>query len=75
MTASQPEVAQPDSLLLRVPEVARLLSVSRNFAYEMTQTGELPCVYMGKSVRVSRAALLTFLDGLPKSRVSGSGDS
>ena len=49
-------------LLLRVPEVARMLSLSRSRVYEMTQTGELPHIRMGKSVRVPHSGLLRYLE-------------
>lgn len=44
-------------LLLRGGEVAELLNISRSKAFEMMQTGELPCVRIGRSVRVPRIAL------------------
>ncbi len=54
------EAATP--LLLRIPEVARMLSLSRSRVYEMTQTGEMPHVRMGKSVRVPHSALLRYIE-------------
>ncbi len=54
------EAAMP--LLLRIPEVARMLSLSRSRVYEMTQTGEMPHVRMGKSVRVPHSALLRYIE-------------
>jgi excisionase family DNA binding protein len=57
------QTLQPDApLLLRVPEVARILSLSRSRTYEMIHTGELPFVRMGKSVRVPRKALLALIE-------------
>ncbi len=52
----------PDSpfnepLLLKVSEVARLLSLSEETVYRMCRTGELPCVRRVRSVRVSRRAV------------------
>jgi len=38
--------------LLKANEVAELLSVSRSFAYALMQTGQLPTVHLGRSVRV-----------------------
>lgn len=49
-------------LLLRVPEVARLLGVSRTRAYVLVQRGELPAIRIGQSVRVSRRALEAWIE-------------
>ncbi len=46
-----------DQLLMRAEEVARSLRLGRSKVYEMMQTGELPVVRIGRSVRVARAAL------------------
>lgn len=44
-------------LLLRVAEAARLLACSRSQAYKLVQTGEIPAIRVGSSIRVPRAAL------------------
>ncbi len=44
-------------LLIRVSEAAEILSVARLKAYLMVQTGEIPSVRLGKSVRVPVQAL------------------
>ncbi len=44
-------------MLLRVPEVAEMLSISRSKAYEMIKRGALPSVNIGGSVRVPRELL------------------
>lgn len=48
--------AEPNSFpiakLLRPEEVAEILSVSRSYAYALLQTGELPAVRIGRSVRI-----------------------
>lgn len=41
---------------LSVPEVARILGVSRNAAYEAAARGELPTVRLGKRILVPRDA-------------------
>ena len=53
-------------LLIRVAEAAEMLSVARSKAYLMVQTGELPSVRIGKSVRVPVAALTAWMDRLPR---------
>lgn len=43
--------------LLRVEEVAQWLDIGRGTAYELVRTGALPCVRLGRLVRVPRLAL------------------
>jgi excisionase family DNA binding protein len=57
-SAAPPE--QADSLL-RVPEVAALLSISRAQCYRMAQLGHLQSVRMGKTVRFRRRDVEAFL--------------
>jgi len=59
MTLHQP--AAEDGLLT-VDEAARFLRISRAKAYGMAQTGELPTVRMGRSVRIRRDRLAAWLD-------------
>jgi excisionase family DNA binding protein len=46
-----------ESDLLTVPETAKLLRISRNLAYELVARRELPCVRLGRVIRVPRASL------------------
>jgi excisionase family DNA binding protein len=46
-----------EHMLLTVPEAARLLRVSRAFAYELIARGELPVLRLGRRVLVPREAL------------------
>ena len=46
-----------DSLLLTVPETAKLLRISRNLAYELVARGELPAVRLGRVIRIPRDEL------------------
>jgi excisionase family DNA binding protein len=46
---------EPD--LLTVPEAAKLLRISRNLAYELVARQQLPCVRLGRVIRVPRSAL------------------
>jgi excisionase family DNA binding protein len=57
------DVSQPDApLLLRVPEAARLLGVSRSAMYELNGSGQLPVVRVGRSVRVVRSELEVWVE-------------
>ena len=54
--------AAADPVLLTVEEVARVLRISRGKAYALAQSGDLPVVRMGRSVRVRRDRLEVWLD-------------
>jgi excisionase family DNA binding protein len=48
--------------LLKAGDVAAFLNVSRSFAYHLLQTGELPTVRLGKSVRVRPQDLTEYIE-------------
>lgn len=48
--------------LMTIPEAAQFLRLSRAQVYAMAQRGELPCVRLGRSVRVRRDRLADWLD-------------
>jgi excisionase family DNA binding protein len=55
----------PEKLLLRLGEAAVILSLSRAKTYQMAKDGQIPGVIrMGKSVRVSAAALQAWVKEL-----------
>ncbi len=60
MTTNKPTVANPDPLL-SVAEVAHYASVSAQFVYRVTSDGSLPCVRLGRAIRVRRSALDSYL--------------
>jgi excisionase family DNA binding protein len=47
--------------LLKGNEVAKVLNVSRSYAYLLMQSGELPIVRLGRSVRVRPIDLEKFI--------------
>lgn len=49
--------------VLDVPGAARLLGIGRNALYDAIGRGEVPHRRIGKSIRLSRAALLAWLGG------------
>ncbi|MBX3159613.1 MAG: helix-turn-helix domain-containing protein [Deltaproteobacteria bacterium] len=53
--------AEPD--VLTVEQGAALLRVGRNQLYDAIGRGEVPHRRIGRSIRLSRAALLRWLDG------------
>lgn len=50
-----------NSKLLKPTEVAELLNISKSFAYRLLQSGNIPTIHLGKSVRVRMADLENFI--------------
>jgi excisionase family DNA binding protein len=48
---------QDKALTYTINEVAKLLQISRNAAYEAARTGSIPSVRIGRTIRVPRHAL------------------
>jgi excisionase family DNA binding protein len=62
-------MAADESLLLTVPETARLLRISRNLAYELVRQNILPHVRLGRRVLIPRHGLEQWIvreAGLPQ---------
>ncbi len=53
-----------DCLLLTVPQVATLLGIGRNKAWELATSGQLRVIRIGRSVRVHRTDVEQFAEGL-----------
>ena len=51
-------------LVLTVAEIAEVLSCNRKTIYNLIDTGELPAISLGRSLRVTRYSLFSFM-GLP----------
>ena len=60
MSKENGEALQP--LLLNVPQVAKLLGLSRTKVYELIATEGLPVLKFGRAVRVSFKSLQQWLD-------------
>ena len=50
-------------LVYSVEEAASILRISRSHAYSLTETGELPCITLGKSKRITAAGIAHVLKG------------
>jgi excisionase family DNA binding protein len=48
--------------LLKGNDVARLLNISRAFAYQLMRQGEIPTIKIGNAVRVRKEDLLAYID-------------
>ena len=55
----------PTPLLLRIRDVAALLSMSESATYDLVYKGELPSVYIGSARRVRMSDLEAYIAGLP----------
>jgi excisionase family DNA binding protein len=55
------EITQIEKLL-KGNEVAKLLNVSRSFAYLLMQTGHIPTVRLGRSIRVRPQDLVEYIE-------------
>jgi excisionase family DNA binding protein len=52
---------EPISILLKPSDVARRLNISRSLAYRLLQSGEIPVVRFGHSLRVQSSDLEYFI--------------
>jgi excisionase family DNA binding protein len=70
---SEKSLEKPQSVvtkLLKASDVANIMSISRSFAYQLLETGQLPTVHLGRSVRVRAEDLRVFIE---KNTTSGYG--
>ncbi len=56
-----PISAEEIPLIMTVPQLATLLKVGRNAAYDLVNSGEIQTIRIGKSIRISRNAVLHYL--------------
>ena len=57
-----PKTENPETLLLTYDEAARLLRVCKRTVERLVGRGELPVVRVGRMPRISRAALMRWLE-------------
>jgi excisionase family DNA binding protein len=53
-----------EKILLRPSEVSELVGMGKSKVYELIAAGTIPCIRIGKSVRVPAEALRRWIDGL-----------
>jgi excisionase family DNA binding protein len=51
-----------DALLLTVKEAAALMRIGRDTTYGLVAQRRIPCVKLGKQIRIPRAALIAHLE-------------
>ena len=49
-------------LLLKVTEAAKLLQIGRDRIYELVASGRLPALHFGRTIRIPRDALTSFIE-------------
>lgn len=49
-------------IVLSVPELAAVLQIGRNAAYDLVRTGQIRCVRIGKTIRIPQSALMDYLN-------------
>lgn len=54
----------PDNLpaVLKVKELSQLLRIPLTRTYELIERGEIPCVRLGRSIRIPRSVVVRLLD-------------
>lgn len=50
--------------LIRVEDVARLLSISKSWVYKEAEAGRLPCLYVGAALRFRPEAIRKYIEQL-----------
>ena len=54
-----------ECLVYDIPEVARILGMGRNAAYEAAKRGDFPTIKIGKLIKVPKAAFHQMLERTP----------
>ncbi len=57
-----------DAFLMTPRELGALLKLGRNKTYELLASGQLPVIRFGRAIRVSRAAVLEWIDRIARAR-------
>jgi excisionase family DNA binding protein len=60
-----------EALVLSVREAAGLLGISKDLAYELVRTGEIPSIRFGRRVVVPKRRLLAMVEGMAAATASG----
>ena len=49
-------------LVMTVEEMAAILQIGRNSAYNLVKSGQIRCIRIGRNIRIPQAALLEYLN-------------
>ena len=61
MNTREPVNSEALPLVLSVSELAKILHIGKNSAYQLVNSGEIRIVRIGKSIRIPQSALLDYL--------------
>ena len=53
-------------LMLTVEEMASILRIGRNPAYQLVRDGNIQSIRVGRSIRIPRAAIIQFMQRTPQ---------
>ena len=53
-------------LVMTVEEMAAILQIGRNSAYNLVKSGQIRCIRIGRNIRILQAALLEYLNNTNK---------
>lgn len=62
MNTSEPSPQNSLPLVLSVMDLAEVLQIGRNSAYQLANSGKIRVVRIGKSIRIPQSALLEYLN-------------
>jgi len=67
----QEQLQNPDGIakVLKVEELARILSIGRNSAYELVRSGKVRSVKVGRTYRIPYSAVEDYLNGTDESAI------
>lgn len=66
MQAADIHFVSPKQLLLRIPEAAHILNISKSKLYSLVNQGTIPAIRVGESIRISVAELNAWIAEQPK---------
>jgi excisionase family DNA binding protein len=58
----RPEDSRHEDRILNIPETAKYMGIGQRHLYEITKSGALPRIKMGRSVRYSLADIKRYLE-------------
>lgn len=53
-------------LVVKVDDLAPILGIGRNTAYELVRCGQIRSIHIGRKIRVPRDAIVEFINGPKK---------
>ena len=59
---SKEKAAQPDNKYLKISEVGERLSISSMTVYRLVQSGDLPAIRVGKTIRIHPKDLRNYIE-------------